>query len=366
MLQKRNLVSGSLAAFARLVLLLVPLMACSEVYEPMQRHAFEHEGVEREYFVHVPENAAGALPVVLGLHGYSSTATGFEYAHDLNAHADKSGYIVVYPQATHFMVAEGSPAAYRATTWNSYSEDNPDRSTGPHCTAESAKYACPPGCGECHACQWEPCTNDVAFLERVLDEVEVSYETDSSRYYVLGVSSGGIMTIRIACDLSERLAAAAPIIALQPPGHACGPESDLPVMFLMGALDETIRLDGKAGKDDGFLYETLDASARIHAQAMQCKSGPSPWRNDLAAAAGVECTAYSDCRVAGHEVVSCVDPAGAHMWPMQGPRGAPATCVSAQQAASMPEKPLCRPAPEGGPHAGMDLVWSFFSRYRRD
>lgn len=332
----------------------------------MQRHVFEHEGVQREYFVHVPQHAEGTLPVVVGLHGYTSTATGFEYAHDLNAHADKAGYIVVYPQATHFMVAEDSPAAYRATTWNSYSEDKPDRTAGPHCTAESAEYACPPGCGECHACQWEPCTDDVAFINRVLDEVQAGYETDSSRYYVLGVSSGGIMTIRIACDLSQRIAAAAPIIALQPPGHACGPESDLPIMFLMGALDETIRLDGTAGRDDGFLYTTLKESARIHAEAMHCESGPDEWAHELAAAAGVECTAYSDCRVGGHEVVSCVDPRGAHAWPKQGPANASATCVSPQQAASMPEKTICQAAPEDSPHAGMDLVWSFFSRYRRD
>jgi len=211
-----NSVSGSVNAFTSVLAILLPALAIGDDYNPMQRYSLEHEGVEREYFVHVPKDAKGTLPVVLGLHGYASTATGFQYAHDLNAHADKAGYIVVYPQATHFMVAEGSPAAYRATTWNSYSKDNPDRTAGPHCTAESAKYACPPGCGEGHACQWEPCTDDVAFIDRVLDEVQAGYDTDSSRYYVLGVSSGGIMTIRIACDLSARLAAAAPIVALQP------------------------------------------------------------------------------------------------------------------------------------------------------
>jgi poly(3-hydroxybutyrate) depolymerase len=34
----------------------------------MQRFAFEHEGVEREYFVHVPPEAKEPLPVVVGLH----------------------------------------------------------------------------------------------------------------------------------------------------------------------------------------------------------------------------------------------------------------------------------------------------------
>jgi polyhydroxybutyrate depolymerase len=332
----------------------------------MQRFAFEHEGVEREYFVHVPPEAKEPLPVVVGFHGYTSTATGFASAHELNEHADRNGYIVVYPQATNFLVEPESSPAFRITTWNSYGEEGADRTAPAHCTEESAQYPCPPGCGECHRCGWEPCTNDVAFVERMLDEVQANFETDESRYYVLGVSSGGIMTTRIACDLAERFAAAAPIISLQPAGHACAAETDLPMMFLMGAKDETIRYDGKAGKDDGFIYATLAETTAIHAAAMSCETGPGNWPSELATAAGVACTAYSDCRVEGHEVVSCLDPTGTHVWPKQGLPGSPATCVAEQQTGSMPEKPLCDAVPEGGPHAGMDLVWAFFSKYRRD
>jgi polyhydroxybutyrate depolymerase len=359
-------VSGSLNVFTSVLAILLPALAIGDDYNPMQRYSFDHEGVEREFFVHVPPGADGPLPVVVGLHGYTSTATGFAYAHDLNVHADRTGYIVVYPQGTNFMVATGSSAPFRITTWNSYGEDGPDFDAPPHCTAESAQYPCPPGCGECHRCQWEPCTNDVTYVDSVLNEVQANFDTDTSRYYVLGVSNGGMMTTRIVCDLSERFAAAAPIIGLQPPGHECAAESDLPIMFLMGALDETIRFDGMAGKDDGFIYATLAESARVHAAAMQCKSGPHDWPLDFATAAGLECTAYSDCRVDGHEVVSCLDPTGTHLWPKQGPPNLHATCVAEQQSGSMPEKTICGPAPENGPHAGMDLVWSFFSRYRRD
>lgn len=332
----------------------------------MQRFAFEHEGIEREYFVYVPPGTEGPLPVVVGLHGYSSTATGFAYAHDLNVHADKHGYIVVYPQAFHFMVPEDSAASYRATTWNSYDENGADRTAPAHCTEDSNLYACPPGCGECHRCQWEPCTNDVKFIERVLDGVQSNFDTDTSRYYVLGASSGGIMTIRIACDLAERFAAAAPIIGLQPPGHACASETDLPMMYLMGEMDEIVPHDGTAGLDDGYIYTTLADTAQIHAAAMACATGPAEWRSELAVKAGVECTAYSDCRVDGHEVVSCLDPTGTHLWPKQGPPNLSSTCVAEQQLASMPEKSICGLGPENGPHAGMDLVWSFFNRYRRD
>lgn len=332
----------------------------------MQRHAFEHEGVEREYFVYIPSGAKEPLPVVVGLHGYTGTATGFAYVHGLNAHAAANGYMVVYPQATHFLVAAQSDAPIRITAWNSYDEDGPDFDAPPHCTAESYRYPCPPGCGECHRCQWEPCTNDVAFIARMLDEVQATYATDPGRYYVLGVSNGAMLTTRIACDLAGRFAAAAPIIGLQPTGHACAPNTDLPVLFLMGARDETIRYDGKAGKDDGFIYATLAETTKIYADAMQCTSGPADWPLELAAGAGVKCTAYSACREEGHEVVSCLDPTGGHVWPQQQASGSTSTCVTDAQAASMPEKALCPPVSDPGPHAGMDLVWSFFTRYRRD
>jgi len=347
-------------------MLLLALSVATDGHAAMQRHTLEHEGVEREYFVHIPPNAEKPLPVVVGLHGYTSTATGFAYAHGLNAHADANGYMVVYPQGTHFLVAEQSDAPFRITTWNSYGKEGPNFDAPPHCTAESAQYPCPPGCDECHRCQWEPCTNDVAFIAKVLDEVQETYATDTSRYYVLGVSNGAMLTTRIACELAERFAAAAPIIGLQPPGHACGPNTDLPVLFLMGAQDETIRYDGKAGKDDGFSYASLAESTKIYANTMQCVSGPADWPSTLAEAAGVECTAYSACQVPGHEVVSCLDPNGTHVWPRQGPSSHSATCITAEQAASMPEKELCPPVSDQGPHAGMDLVWSFFSRYRRD
>lgn len=334
--------------------------------DAMQRFVLMHEGIEREYFVHVPRAAEGPLPVVIGLHGYTSTATGFEHVHNLNKHADANGYLAVYPQSTHFLVEGQSDTPVRITTWNSYGADGPDPDAPPHCTAGSARYPCPPGCGECHRCQWEPCTNDVEFIDKVLDDLQARFTTDESRYYVLGVSNGAMLTTRIACDLAGRFAAAAPIIGLQPPGHACAPGADLPMLFLMGALDETIRYDGKAGKDDGFIYATLAESARVHAAAMRCETGPQHWSSALAAAAGVECTAYSDCRVPGHEVVSCLDPAGAHVWPKQQAPGSTAACIAAGQAASMPEKDLCEAATGGGPHAGMDLVWAFFKRYRRD
>ena len=41
--------------------------------EMMLRRTIDHNGIEREYFVHVPQGHSGNLPVVIGGHGYTST-----------------------------------------------------------------------------------------------------------------------------------------------------------------------------------------------------------------------------------------------------------------------------------------------------
>ena len=74
------------------------LLAGTAAADGMDRRTIDHDGVEREYFVHVPKNASGKLPLVLAIHGYTSTATGFQVAHDLNFHADQHDYIVAQPK----------------------------------------------------------------------------------------------------------------------------------------------------------------------------------------------------------------------------------------------------------------------------
>ena len=53
------------------------LDACADAYPPLDHHEFKHDGLEREYFVHAPPGTDGSLPVILAIHGYTSTATGW-------------------------------------------------------------------------------------------------------------------------------------------------------------------------------------------------------------------------------------------------------------------------------------------------
>lgn len=337
--------------------------ATAEQATGMERRTLRHDGVEREYFVHVPATGGEALPVVVALHGYTSTATGFAAAHGLNRHADEHGYIVVYPQGSHFLANDQQGRATRITSWNDLAANRGPALEGPHCAADSDHYPCPPECGACKRCDWTACYDDVGFIEKILDAVQAGYSTDTQRYYLLGVSNGGMMALRLGCDLSDRFAAIAPIIAQLAPGYQCGPATDVPMLHLFGGKDDTVRHDGKPGSD-GFIYASAAKTAATWAAALACKRGPELWENADSAGAGLVCAAYRDCRVAGQEVVSCMDPEGDHSWPGQSVEGMPATCVTAEQFASLPGQPHCPSASGAYEHLGMDLVWGFLSRYR--
>ena len=330
----------------------------------MHHRVVNHDGIEREYFVYVPQDIARSAPVVYAVHGYTSTATGFQASHGMNLHADNNGYIVVYPQGTHFIDDSGA-APYRVTSWNDLAANLGPRAEGPHCLADAYNYPCPSECGECNQCAWTGCYDDVGFFERMMDQVADEFSIDTARTYLLGVSNGGMMTLRLGCDLSDRFTAIAPIIAQLAPGYACGPTTDMPMLHLFGDEDDTVRFDGTHG-GDGFRYTSAKRTAEVWADHLSCDVGPTTWENQFSNDAGLVCTAYSDCRAPGQEVVSCRNPGGQHEWPKQYVESIPATCVSAQQTDSMPGQPLCPERDGEVVAAGMDLVWDFFKRYPAD
>lgn len=338
-------------------------MAMDEIQQ-MLRRVVVHDGIEREYFVHVPTGVEEPLPVVLAIHGYTSTATGFEAAHDLNPHADQNGYIVVYPQGSHFSVEEPNGSTYRVTSWNDLAANLDPKPEGPHCVDDAAEYPCPAECGTCNRCAWTSCYDDVGFISKVIDEVQLEFTTDPRRYYLLGVSNGGMMALRLGCNLSARFAAIAPIIAQLAPGYACGPSVDLPMLHLYGGQDNTVRFDGLPG-GDGFVYTTAARSTEVWAEAMSCKAGPASWKNEYSQKIGLACSAWSDCATVDHEVVSCMDPEGGHEWPGQRVVSVPPTCVTPEQYLAIPGQEHCPESDGELMRDGMDLVWDFFNRYRR-
>ena len=336
----------------------------------MQRQVMLHDGIEREFFVYRPASTADdqALPVVLALHGYGSTATGFQASYALNQHADEYRYMVVYPQGSHFQGAFGEdPTAekFLVTTWNDQvSNFTPGPGGVPHCTEDRLKYPCPPECGSCNHCAWVSCYDDFGFLNRVLDAVQSGYKTDLERYYLLGNSNGAMMAMRLACDMPTRFAAVAALIAQMPPGYECAPMRSLPLLHLYGEKDDGVGHDGTP-TSDGWIAASATSTVEKWAAGLGCAATPTRWHTTISDRHGLQCKSYNECRVSHHQVVSCMDPAAGHEWRGQRLPDIPANCVTPEQQASLPGQAACPGSGRDREQWGMDLVWQFLSQYRR-
>lgn len=83
--------------------------------------------------------------------------------------------------------------------------------------------------------------DDVGFLSALIDWAAASFSIDAARVYAAGASNGGMMSYRLAFELSDRMAAVAAIIANLPANSECPPVPGGPVSVLVmnGTADLT-------------------------------------------------------------------------------------------------------------------------------
>jgi polyhydroxybutyrate depolymerase len=166
-------------------------------------------GVTRSYLLHVPisYNASTATPAVVLLHGGNGSATTIGNVTSTNGGfnglADAKGFIAVYPDAV-------------GGNWDDGRESIPNK------------------------------TNDVAFIAAALDAIAFDYHVNTSKVYVAGISNGGMMSQRLACELPSRFAAVAVVAANMPTALAsvCNPGQAIPITFLLGDADPLMPFTG--------------------------------------------------------------------------------------------------------------------------
>lgn len=162
-------------------------------------------GLERTAILHVPPSAAGRrLPVLVGLHGAGGKF--FESYSGFSVLADSEGFIAVYPNPIDEQDGH--------TFWNI---DDHQAGGGP---------------------------DDVQFISDLLDYLESNLCIDTSRVYVAGVSNGGGMAARLACQLSARFAAFASIAGGYESLPPCRPSNPVSVIEVHGTADGVVPYDG--------------------------------------------------------------------------------------------------------------------------
>ena len=194
------------------------------------------EGHLRSYRLHIPPSYDGitTIPVVFSLHGdgfpaVNSFTQKHYYSSDMDQKADEEGFIVVYPNGGRFLYKymvdypfylsfiELLPILTFSRQWNHWNYTEID---------------------------------DVGFIRTLIDHLKTSLEIDSSRIYIAGLSGGAMMTYQLGSELSDIIAAIAPV-AGSSGGINSVPEPDnsiivyivpkplnpLPIMILYGMED---------------------------------------------------------------------------------------------------------------------------------
>lgn len=243
---------------------------------------------KRAYFLFAPSSVTEPAPVVIVLHGGGGEAerirtVGFD---DL---AKSEGFIAVYPQS-----AEGQWNDGRAFT---------DR------FAETATV------------------DDVGFIRELIAKLVADGLADRKRVYVTGVSSGGMMAFRLACEIGDQLAGIAPVIALMPKGlpERCVTRQPLPLLLMIGTEDQIVPVKGgpvagffanRRDGDDRGAVESLATTLQVWGRRNQCH-GKAPQRRwlpdrDAFDSTRVQVTTWPQC-AAGTQLYSIVG--GGHQWP---------------------------------------------------
>jgi polyhydroxybutyrate depolymerase len=209
----------------------------------------------------------------------------------MNAKSDEAGFIVVYPFGSGL-------DSERGLTFNG---------------------------GGCCGYAVENKVDDVAFTRALLDDLATVVSLDANRVFATGLSNGGIMSHYVASELSDRIAAIAPVggpLMMEAPNA----KRPVPVMHFHGTGDEFAPFKGGYGKGSfgrskGVTdFKSVDHTIQSWVKANGCKPEPEIIALPDKADDGMKCTRKSWSGVKeGSEVVLIEIENGGHTWPGQKP-----------------------------------------------
>jgi polyhydroxybutyrate depolymerase len=84
--------------------------------------------------------------------------------------------------------------------------------------------------------------DDVGFMLALVEDVARNHPLDRGRIFATGISNGGFMSMRLACDAAETFAAVAPVTAVlsEKLGARCAPSRPVAIMIINGTEDPLV------------------------------------------------------------------------------------------------------------------------------
>jgi polyhydroxybutyrate depolymerase len=276
-------------------------------------------GKVRTYQLHVPRrhDLEQRAPLVLNFHGGMGNTVEHERKTRFKPKSDREGFFLVAPQGS----SRGGGGA--VGTWNA---------------------------GSCCGFAERNQIDDVGFVGKILDRLASALKVDQQRVYATGFSNGAMFSHRLGCELSERIAAIAPVggglndvdLSARTPRRifSCSPKRAVPVLQIHGLADQCYPWNGGASEGiSGESYVSIPATIDGWAKRNGCvgEAKPSYAKGDAI------CNRYAQCHH-GATVIACQVRGHGHVWP---------------GAAIYPSKRRC-----GGELSAdlsaTDFIWDFF------
>ena len=263
----------------------------------------------RTYLIHLPVDydSNAEYPLVIAMHGGFGNAVNIENQSQLSVKADDENFIVVYPEGV-----KGGVLNIR--TWN-------------------AGWCCG------HASSTN--VDDVGFIDVLLDSLIARYPIDENRIYATGMSNGGFMSYRLGCELSDRIAAIAPVAASMSLA-SCEPNRSVPVLDFHSYIDSNVPIEGGIGTGPSNHYNSpVDSVLNVWSTINDCQIINDTITNNE------EYThiRWTNCSC-NYQIEQYITQDGGHSWP-----GGQAT-------------PLGDPASEFV--NANDIIWDFFQKHSLD
>ncbi|OQP45909.1 hypothetical protein A4H97_31980 [Niastella yeongjuensis] len=298
--------------YALLTLLTIGVFSCKRTDNPPITNlhfydSMQSDGYVRSYLLNLPPHYddSSNFPLVIALHGLAGSASQMEQDYGLTAKSNNAGFIVVYPEGVR------SDGILGIRTWNA---------------------------GTCCDFAMEHHVDDVRFISQLIQRLTSTYKINPKRIYVTGMSNGAMMTYRLACELSDQIAAIAPVSGTLLTKQPCTPARAVPVLHIHSAVDTKVPYGGGYGLAN-YYFPPVDSTLHVWAGIDGCNATPQ-----LVTEANLYMqTQYINCSP-NTTIQLYLTNDGGHSWP-----------------GGLPARPNAD-APSSAFNA-TDLIWNFLSNY---
>lgn len=252
-------------------------------YGHSQYDSILFQSAYRTYLIHIPPSYSGSsqYPLVIALHGGVSNAIQTQYVSKLSIKSNASNFIVVYP--------EGVKDPFGIRTWNG---------------------------GGCCGYAVSSNIDDVGFIRSLIDSLRADYNIDTTRIYATGISNGAIMCYRLACELSNRIAAIAPVSGtLEDSLYTCSSSRPVPIIQFHSVLDSNIYMQGGIGQGiSGYSFNPVNYGLQMFSTYNNCTQEPDSTHYFVGTTFYYK-KKWSNCSCNTENIVY-VTGDGGHSWPM--------------------------------------------------